>query len=276
MPIQPHNLPRKIGLIAGDGDLPEKIIAECMKSGREIFVISISQHKPPSFTKVPHLSLNIGSVGKAIKTFRAENVKEIVFAGGLKRPKLTALRPDAGGVKLLAKISQAKFIGDNSLLSIVIRFFEDSGFNILGADEILESLIMPKGVLGKIPPNKSALKDIEIGCDMARSIGKLDIGQSVIIQHGMVIGVEAVEGTDALISRCAKLLQDDIGGVLVKMKKPNQDKRIDLPTIGLTTIENAHASGLRGIAIEAGGALIIDKYEVTKKADALGLFLVGV
>jgi DUF1009 family protein len=274
MPTRPNQL--KIGLIAGEGDLPENIITECLKSGREIFVISIGNKTPASLTKVPHIILGIASVGKAIKTLRSENVQNIIFAGGLKRPKLAALRPDTGSVKLMAQISKAKLIGDNSLLSIIIKFFENAGFKVLGAEEILNNLLMPAGIIGKIKPNKSAIKDIETGSGIASSIGNLDIGQSIIIQNGVVIGVEAVEGTDALMERCKKLQYDNAGGILVKMKKPMQDKRIDLPTIGAATIINAHKAGLQGIAVEAGGALIIDKASVIKKADELGLFIVGV
>ncbi|MCE3233189.1 MAG: hypothetical protein K0R98_1446 [Rickettsiaceae bacterium] len=268
-------LPEKIGLIAGEGDLPEKIIKECIQSGREIFVICLSA-KPSSANKVDHVNLGIASVGKAIKNLRAENVKTLVFAGGLKRPKISSLRPDAGGMKLMAKISKARLIGDNSLLSIIINFFESEGFKVIGAEKILGDLVMPPGILGKIKPNKHAQKDIATGASIARSIGNLDIGQSVIIQNGVIIGVEAIEGTDELIKRCAKLQQEEHGGILVKMKKPLQDKRIDLPTIGKNTIINAHKAGLIGIAIEAGGALILDKTEVVNKADELGLFVVGV
>ncbi len=266
-----------LGLIAGRGDLPEKIIQEYIRNNKAIFVISIdADNQPPSIKKVPHTVLNVGSVGKAIKNFRQAKVKDVVFAGGLNRPNFSSLRPDAGGIKLLAKISSAKLIGDNSLLSIVIKFFEDSGFNILGAEEILSDLLLPKGIMGKIEPNKSAYKDIEFGITIAKAIGNLDIGQSVIVQRGVVIGVEAIEGTDALITRCRTLLSGEPGGILVKMKKPSQDRRIDLPTIGPVTVENAHKSGLRGIAIEAGGALVVDKNRTLQKANELGLFIIGV
>jgi len=273
MPMQSDS---KIGLIAGAGDLPQRVIEEYLKTGREIFVISIGATPPESLGKVPHIILPLGSVGKAIKSLRCENVKDIVFAGAIKRPNFKALRPDAGGMKLLAKVSAAKFSGDNSLLAIVIKFFEDSGFNVVGVDQILSSLLMPFGVLGKMEPNKSALRDIDVGMDVARAVGNLDVGQSVVVQHGNVIGVEAVEGTDALMHRCAKLQTEGGGGVLVKMKKPVQDKRVDLPTIGVTTIINAYNANLRGLAIEAGAALIVDKDNVVEKADSLGLFVVGV
>jgi DUF1009 family protein len=266
----------KIGLIAGNGDLPDKVIRQCINSNIDIFTILITDNKPASINKVPHVSMNIGSVGKAIKTFKDENVKQIVFAGGLRRPKLLSLNLDSGGVKLLARVTKARFNGDNKLLSTVIGFFEDSGFEIIGADEILEDALMPKGQLGKIKPEPRQKEDIKAGKELARSIGELDIGQSIIIQDGVVIGVEAIEGTDGLIERCKDLQAEKKGGVLVKVKKPKQDKRVDLPTIGPVTIMKAYENGLAGIAVEAGGALVIDREEVIRMADEYELFLIGI
>ncbi len=223
---------KKIGLIAGNGKLPEEVIKSCVSSGREVFVIYLqgSGVPPESLSQVPHIKLSIGSVGKAIRTLRAEGVSQLVMAGGLKRPKLMELKPDAGGIKLLAQISASKFSGDNSLLVTVIKFFESSGFEIIGVDKILGKVLVPEGLLGSVEPSKSALVDVNLGA----------------------------------------------GGVLVKMKKPMQDARIDLPTIGVDTIINAHKAGLRGIAVEAGSALIVEKEKVVETADKLGLFVLGI
>lgn len=268
----------KIGLIAGNGNLPEEIIRYCLGLNKKIFVIYLEggDAQPESLHKVPHIRLNIGSVGKAIRTLRGEGIKHIVMAGGLKRPKFSALKPDSGGIKLLAHISAAKFSGDNSLLVTVIKFFESSGFVVLGVDKLLHEVLMPQGVLGHIEPHKSAFIDIHLGMEIARAIGNLDVGQGVVVQNGVVLGVEAIEGTDALLERCKHLRLDGAGGVLVKMKKPMQDTRIDLPTIGADTITNAHKAGLRGIALEAGSALVVEKTKVIATADRLNLFVVGV
>lgn len=272
------NASDKIGLIAGGGNLPAEIIRSCKVLNRQLFVIYLKDNDPAPqcLQDVPHINLGIGSVGKAIKTFREQNIKHIVMAGWIKRPRLLNLKPDAGGVKLLAKISAAKLSGDNSLLVTVIKFFEDSGFRIVGVEQILQELLIKEGRLGKIEPNKTAINDIHYGVDIAKTIGNLDIGQAVVVQGGTVLGVEALEGTDALIARCASLKLEGPGGVLVKMKKPIQDNRVDLPTIGVDTVINAHNAGLRGIAIEAGGALVVDKEKVVATADKLGLFVVGV
>ena len=268
----------KIGLIAGSGKLPEEIIRSCINLGKKIFVIFLDGcgDVPESLKNVPHIKLNIGSAGKAIRTLKGEGIQQVVMAGAIKRPKFSDLKLDAGGIKLLAQISAAKLTGDNSLLVTVIRFFESSGFTIIGVDNLLSEVLMPHGRLGKIEPHKTALADIRLGVEVARAIGNLDIGQGVVVQNGVVLGVEAIEGTDSLIERCANLKLEGTGGVLVKMKKPMQDARIDLPTIGVNTIINAHKAGLSGVAVEAGSALVIEKAKLVETADRLNLFVVGV
>jgi DUF1009 family protein len=135
---------------------------------------------------------------------------------------------------------------------------------------------MPEGALGRVEPDAEAAADIAHGLRIARALGALDIGQAVVVQQGLVLGVEAIEGTDALIARCAGLRRDGPGGVLVKAAKPGQERRIDLPAIGARTVAAAAAAGLRGIAAEAGAALLLDRDEVVRRADAAGLFVVGV
>lgn len=268
----------KIGLIAGSGNLPEEVIKSCINLGRRIFVIFLegSGEEPKSLQDVPHVNLGVGSVGKAIRVLKGEGIKHIIMAGAIKRPKISALKLDAGGVKLLAQISAAKLNGDNSLLVTVIKFFESSGFVVLGVDEVLREVLMPRGNIGKIEPHKTSYTDIHLGMEIARAIGNLDVGQGVVVQNGVVLGVEAIEGTDALLERCRGLRLDGSGGVLVKMKKPNQDSRIDLPTIGANTVINAHKAGLRGIAVEAGSALVVEKEKVIETANRLGLFVSGI
>ena len=198
------------------------------------------------------------------------------MAGKLKRPSLAALRPDATGAKLLARLGGAFLAGDNSLLSGVIDYLEEEGFHVIGADDVLHQLLAPQGLIGRIPPSKDAQKDIAAGVKIAHAVGELDIGQAVIIQQGYVLGVEAAEGTDELIARCEHLRRNfPYGGVLVKVKKPGQERRADLPTIGVETVRAIAEAGFAGIAVEAGGTLIIDRKGVALKADALGVFVVG-
>ena len=147
---------------------------------------------------------------------------------------------------------------------------------MVGAHEVAEALLAPHGIIGRQKPSKHALKDIEYGKTIAHGIGALDIGQSIIVQDGVVLGVEAVEGTDQLIERCQALQSKGKGAVLVKMKKPNQDARIDMPTIGVQTIINIAEAGFAGIAVEAGGTLVIDREAVIKEANQRKVFIVGI
>jgi DUF1009 family protein len=151
------------------------------------------------------------------------------------------------------------------------------GFLVVGADDILGADdLMPLGLLGRHRPDDEAKADIEHGMRVAHALGAVDIGQAVIVQQGLVLGVEAAEGTDELLRRCAALRRDGPGGVLVKMAKPGQERRADRPTIGPRTVALAAASGLRGIAAEAGMALVIDRAELVRVADQAGFFLIGV
>ncbi len=267
----------KLGMIAGSGELPEMIVQECTQSGRDLFVIALENFaQEQAVSNSEHKWMNIGKVGGIVKTLKNQKVNEVVLAGGVSRPTLSSLKLDAGGMKLLNRLRKLPSSGDNSIFSTIITFLEEQGFTITGVDKLLENLLITEGVLGAVKPDKTALNDIRIGVHAAQETGKLDIGQAVIVQDGRILGVEGAEGTDRLIMRCKELHNEGAGGILVKVKKPHQDSRVDLPSIGVQTIENAHQSGLRGIAVEAGGALVINRPEVIKTADKLGLFIVGV
>lgn len=267
----------KLGILAGGGELPLRLIEACIAQNRPYFVLGFEgAADKEALGNALHAQVRLGAIGEALDTLKAADVKELVLAGRIKRPSLANLRPDSTGAKLLAKIGASFFSGDNSLLTSVVGYLESEGFTVVGADQILKQLVAPKGLIGRIAPNRDAVRDIEIGVKIVQAIGELDIGQAAVIQHGYVLGVEAAEGTDELVARCAHLRRNSpYGGVLVKAKKPSQERRVDLPTIGVTTVEQAALAGLAGIAIEAGGALILDRQGVALKADTLGLFIVG-
>lgn len=266
-----------LGVVAGSGDLPKQIIDACISKNRPIFVIAFEgETDEVSVAHVPHQWVSLGAVGKAVKVLKKAQVKEIILAGRVGRPSFASMKLDFGGTRLLAKLLGKKSQGDNEIFSTVIDHLEASGFTVSGIDTLFTDLLATEGVLGKVKPKKEAEKDIEIGKEAAKLIGKADIGQAVIVQQGVIIGVEAIEGTDALIRRARDLQREGEGGVLVKMKKPNQDARIDLPTIGVTTIENIHAAGLQGVAVEAGAALIIHREAVIEKANELNMFVIGI
>ncbi len=267
---------KKLGIIAGKGDLPRSIINTCNHQGRPYFVVAIEDAaEPETVENVPHIWVRIGAIGKALNALRDEGCEELVMAGRVQRPRLTSLRPDLKATKLLTRLGSNLLTGDDELLSSIVTFLEEEGFTVVGADQIVQELLTPEGLIGSIYPDKKAQSDIEFGAKIARSIGALDIGQSVIVQNNYVLGVEAAEGTDELIRRCIAYKQEDKGGVLVKVKKPNQEGRVDLPTIGVTTVESVAAAGFAGIAVEAGGSLILNKRELARKADQLGIFVIG-
>ena len=265
-------------MLAGAGRLPGDIVAACKISGREVFIVA---HKgitdPEVIGSADHEWVHLGAIERTIALLHERRTEEVVFAGPIKRPSLTSLRLDGRALKLMAAFrNHDAALGDDKLLSLIIGELEGEGFRVVGIDSILPDILAPSGPLGALVPDDEAHADIAVGCRAAQAVGSLDIGQAVVVQQGMVLGVEAIEGTDALLMRCRDLRREGPGGVLVKLKKPGQEARADLPTIGTTTVGGAKAAGLKGIAIEAGGALVIDLAAVVAAADSAGLFVIGI
>jgi UDP-2,3-diacylglucosamine hydrolase len=268
--------PVRLGVLAGRGTLPGQVIDAALADGREVFVIAFDGETDPEVAaRAPHAWVSLGAVGKALGHLHRAGVEEVVLAGPVKRPSFATLRLDMRGVKLLAKLGSARR-GDDRILSLVVRELEGEGFRVVGADDILASLLTPEGPLGRFSPGADDCEDIDLGCRVVLALGALDVGQAAVVQRGAVLGVEAVEGTDALLERCARLRLQEPGGVLVKLKKPKQERRADLPTIGPRTVELVQRAGFRGIALEAGNTLILERRAVTDLADAAEIFVVGI
>lgn len=266
----------KLGVIAGSGGLPREIIAAAKQKGWGCFVVGfVGQTDPETLEAAPSMLTHLGAAGKIIDRLRAESVSDLVMAGAIRRPSLLQIKPDWVVAKFLAQVG-IKALGDDGLLRAIIRSIEDRGFNVMSIPQILGELVFPKGLLSERSPDTAAEEDIRYGLEVARALGKVDVGQSVVIQQGLVLGVEAIEGTDALLQRCRDLARPVDGGVLVKIKKPQQEDRADLPTIGPRTVENAAAAGLRGIAVEAGGALLMERGKTVALSNKHKLFLIGV
>ncbi len=267
----------KLGILAGRGDLPKRIVNQCVKEGRPFHIIAFKNQTDEDLVAGhPHDWVRLGAGGKSLEILKAQGVTTLVMAGRIKRPSMAALRPDGWTLKLFAKAGVAAF-GDDGLLSKIISTLEDDeGFRFVAPHDILSDLLASKGLYTKTSPDELAQQDVKKAFEMAHAIGELDIGQAVVVQDGLVIAVEAIEGTDKMLERVSEVSREGPGGVLVKAKKPNQERRADLPTIGLATVQNAHKAGLRGIAVEANGALIIDQDAVVSEADKLGLFLMGI
>ncbi len=266
----------RLGIVACGGALPGHLIGACRARGRDIFVIAIEgQADPAVVADTPHLWVRLGAAGKALARLHAEAVEELVLVGGLKRPSIREVRPDGRFLKFLAK--GAFSLGDDGLLRAAVRELEEvEGFRIVGPDSLLGEHVATAGPYGAVVPDAEAEQDIARGVAVQRALGAVDVGQGVVVQQGIVLGVEAAEGTDALLERCAALRREGAGGVLVKLAKPGQERRVDLPVIGEPTVRRAARAGLRGLAIEAGGTLVLDRTAVAAAADETGLFVVGI
>ena len=268
---------KKLGIIAGGGILPQTIINHCQKNNRDFFVLAIENNADKEiFTPdIPHKWIRIGQAGTGFKVMKEQKVDEVVMIGTIHRPTLSDLVPDLRTAAFFAKIG-LKSIGDDGILRALVKEIESENMRVVGIHEVLPDLLVKSGVLTKRKPDKQALADIERGAEVAYELGRLDVGQSVIVQQGLVLGVEGIEGTDKLIERCGTYQRKGVGGVLVKLRKPQQDMRIDLPTIGTKTIENLHNAGMRGLAIHAGNALIVNEAEVVSLADKYDMFICGI
>lgn len=265
-----------LGIIAGGGDIPGRLVEECRANGRKFFVLALAGHaEPERFPVPPDAWIRLGQAARGFKLLHDADVTDLIVIGGVRRPNLWELMPDFRTLRFMLKVGR-KFFGDDSLLSAILRELEHDGFRIVPAEALLDNMLAEERAYGAVRPDSVAELDIRLGIEAARNIGLLDIGQAAILQQGKVLGVEDQMGTDALIWRSAEACLEGPGGVLVKVSKPGQERRIDLPTIGVATVETAAAAGLRGIAVEAGGALIVDAEAVTRVADRLGIFVIGV
>ena len=262
-----------LGLIAGSGDLPCLIIDKCQTQNRPIFVAAIENQTPPETVKnVDHAWIKMGQFGRFIKEFQQRQIKNIVFAGSIKRPNLNTISLDWEGIKLLGSIGY-KALGDDAILTIITDFFESKGFRVIAPGEILQDLRPQKGLLTLKSPSAEELDDIYKGISILDLMANADVGQAIVMQMGQVLGIEAIEGTEALIHRINNYKLAKTGGVLIKMSKSQQNLKVDLPTIGVNTLKQIHASNLNGIAIEATRSQIIDQDNVIRLANELDLFI---
>ncbi len=267
---------KKLGILAGGGELPSVLIEACVHQGIEPFIVAFEgQSKPMVAEGYAHMWTRLGAVNKVLKTLKAHDISDLVLIGSIRRPSLAELRPDLKAAAFFAKAG-VRALGDDGLLKALRGLLEEEGFTIHGTHKFAHELLTPEGALGRVAPSADDWVDINRGLDVLRGMAGLDVGQGVIVQEGLVLGVEAVEGTDALIERCRDLKRQGRGGVLVKMSKAGQDQDLDLPTIGVRTIEMAASSGLSGIVVHAGHSLLLGKQEVAEIADRHKMFVYGV
>ncbi len=278
--ISSPDTPPGLGIIAGGGPLPGRVATAAAAAGRAVFIVALEGFADSAVVGGwPHEWIRLGRAGRMVTAMKDAGCADVVMIGPIRRPSFRDLRPDMEAAKIVARIGRAAFLGDDGLLSAIVRVLGEEGFRVLGAHEILEAALGPVGLLSRMGPDADATIDIGRGIAIARALGAADVGQGCVVNTGVAVAVEAVEGTDAMLARAGELTRalglKAPGGVLVKAAKPGQDRRVDLPTIGPDTIRNAAAAGLLGIAYESGGTILADRDTCIALADKLGLFLLG-
>jgi DUF1009 family protein len=273
---------RRLGLIAGGGRLPVEIAEHCRRAGRPVFVVRLKGMADADLAVFDGADVGLAELGKCLKALKGAGCEAICMAGRVARPDFAALSPDLRGLAALPGAMAAARKGDDALLRFLLGEFEREGFAVEGADAVMADLVIGPGPLGQHLPCEADAADLAHALRVARALGELDIGQGAVVCDGVVLAVEAQEGTDAMLARVAGLPAALRGepharrGVLAKAPKPIQDARVDLPTIGPATIEAAAAAGLTGVVGEAGRLIVLERDRTVALADALGLFVVGV
>ena len=265
-----------LGVIAGGGALPLRVVQAASALGRPVHIVVLEGHgDPAAYAGLSHVTLRWGLAAQMLSWLKQHGVKEVVLAGNVARPSLLSLRPDAASMKLLGRIGRAAFNGDDSILRAVMKVLGEEGFEVVGAQALLAGLLPEAALLAGPMPDDVARADIARGLAVCHALGAVDVGQAVVVQQGLVLGVEAIEGTDALILRAGALQREGPAPILVKAPKPAQSTLADLPTIGPQTIASARAAGLRGLALQAGGTILLDRNTTIAAAEAAGIFLLA-
>ncbi len=272
---------RPVAIVAGYGDLPLLLVAEASRNGWVPVVFALAgEAEPEAFAGVPCFPIKWGEVGKLLRLIREKGCRKLVLIGAIrKRPDIAAIRPDLGAVRLIPRILKLMRGGDDSVLKGVAEIFSEHDVSLLAPLDVAPELAAPAGQMTPLSPDEGKRINLEKAVEAARAIGRLDIGQAAVAVGGRVVALEGVEGTDGLLTRVSDLRAGGqlpkSGGSLVKCMKPNQDPRLDLPTIGPDTARLAKLAGLAGVGVEAGRALLAGRDETISAFDRSGLFLVG-
>jgi DUF1009 family protein len=273
---------KRLGILAGGGALPDQLAAAHESRGGEVFIVAFEgQTNPQTVLGREHIWTSLGAVGAVIKALKSHEIRDVVMIGKIRRPGLFEIKPDLRGasilIKMKMKINRGGALGDNKLLELLRDELQADGLRVHGVQRFMDDLLMPLGAVGQYAPSSKQQKSIKRAVQVAQRIGSLDVGQSVIVQDDIVIGVEAIEGTDELIKRCYGYYRKGGElGILVKTAKPQQSRDLDLPTLGADTLLLAAEHGIGGIAAEAGGALLVDRDNARMIADKNKIFLYGI
>ncbi len=267
-----------LGIIAGAGTLPLHIAARAHEQGRRPYILGFHGLAEPGIARFAHDWMRWGQIGRMLRLLRRNGCREIVIVGSVRRPKLTSISIDSGLLRHAPLIYRLTRGGDDTVLSGVVRFFERQGFVVRGAHEFAADLTAPAGFMSRAQPRAADWEDMAKALVVLKALGPHDVGQAAVAARGYVLAVEAAEGTDEMLRRCAGLRQWGLShrhGVLVKAPKPGQELRVDMPTIGPRTVELAAEAGLAGIAVAQEQVLLAEPQTLVETADRLGLFVLG-
>ena len=266
------NTDKKIALFCGAYRLPFLVRDSLRAHGWDVFVVGLKNFYDPGLK--PDLVIRLGGGGTAAKECKKRGITKLCFAGAIGHPNLSDIRPDLWSIGILAKVIKNQK-GYESMFAALIAGIESKGFKLVGAQDLCPDLVFSAGVQTKTKPSKSDQADIKRAVEISKLIGDADIGQSVVVDK-QVLAVEAAEGTSGMLKRVAGIRKGrKQSGVFAKMTKPNQDLRVDLPAIGLDTLRDIEASGLRGIVVEAGKCFVIDREAVLATANKAKIFIVA-
>lgn len=273
----------RLAIIAGGGLLPHYLADAARRNGEDPLIIQLLDETAPEWRDFDVAHASVGDFAGMRALFRSHAISRVVLSGSVRRrPEWRQIRPTMsflGSVPFVLKTLRRG--GDNAVLEMVIGLLEALGCKVIGAHEIAPDLLATTGPVGTVTPDAEAEEDIRVAIDAALQLGRLDIGQGAVAVGGRVVALEGPEGTDAMLARVAEMrangrISSRRKGVLVKLAKPQQDERADLPALGLMTLKNASLAGLAGIVGEAGRSLVLDRAELARAADAAGMFVTGV
>ncbi len=273
-----------LGIFAGGTGVPCEIAEAVVRRGRKVHIVGVTGEAEPEIERYSHTWVNLGGIGSIIRAFRQNGCEEIVFVGRMRRPNLAQLRPDWGFWTSLPIVLGLLRGGDDAVLRTIVRFFERHGMRVVGAHEAAPELIAPAGILGRHRPEPAALEAISVCAGALRALGPFDAAQAAVARGGTLQCVEGADGTDAMLRRLTEpvagqsrrvLAAGGGPGVLVKLPKPGQEKRMDLPAIGPETVRRAAEAGLSGIAVLSGETLFAERKQALALADAEGIFIMG-
>lgn len=270
-----------LAIIAGRGALPRMLAHECKRIDRLCYVVFFDPVQPDWSEGFNVIAAEFERLGAMFDALNGAATTSVVFAGAMNRPELDPAKFDAGTLEILPKLIPHLGKGDDATLRAIAGVFEDKGFTVEAAHDVLASLIAGEGALGALEPNDSEHADCLRAAEIASALGVIDVGQGAVVAQGICLGAETIQGTDRMLNFVAETRDgyspDPNGsrGVLFKGPKPGQDLRVDMPAIGPATIENAAKAGLAGVAVRAGGVLMLELEETIVSADRLGLFVYG-